>query len=137
MLRRLFICAITISAINPAFASDFGDNDVNIAIEALELFYVKNGVYSAVECKSLNYEDRTFIRCYPIPDQVPGGLWVVEAGPEIFALNGKALQLFKKTGGELSDVHGRPVSVRDWRTAHSPNQMIDIPTILEKFGAPR
>lgn len=104
--------------------------DVRAAREALELHYISNRIYYPVRCGTEETQGQTMIFCYAVRGAgTIGGLYIVQAGPQLFTVNGKAMQhmgLASDEGVFTADRNAIPVS--RWT-----GDRIDIPASIEAF----
>lgn len=125
---------IALVAAIPANAAEIDDADVRRARDALELYHIQHNLYLPVRCKDAGIDGGYFIRCFPVDSNSVGNLWFVSEGPIIYALNGKALGQLDEINGQISDIDGKPIPVRDWRQHHKPEEMPDIEGALSELG---
>lgn len=72
------------------------------------------------------------MNCGPSRGSVDGGLWAVEAGPTVLAVNGKALQHAGSIGTTIFDPDGKLVKYAEWRKVHQ-DKPVNVPDVLKGF----
>jgi hypothetical protein len=109
---------------SPVASSDERD----AAKEALELHYIQTGIYKPVRCREGEVSGRAMVFCVATGgDGTIGGLYAVEPGPRVFAVNGKAIQHIERAeGGVIKTAVQTEIPVARWS-----GDPIDIPAALE------
>lgn len=108
------------------------EGDLKAASQALELRYILKPIYPAVRCDRRYDHERGWVFCTSVGgDGTIGGLYLVEPGPVIWAVNGKAIQHMGVQDGETSitSTEGSAIAVRRWRGAP-----LAIPAIIDGFS---
>lgn len=104
--------------------------EVRTAREALELHYISNRIYYPVRCGTEETQGQTMIFCYAVRGEgTIGGLYIVQAGPQLFTVNGKAMQHMGRASAEgVFTADRTAITVNRWA-----GDRIDIPAAIEAF----
>ena len=118
MKAALTALTVLLSAV-PSVASPVSEQEVNMAKEALELLYIREGIYFPVRCNVVEIEDQTFVRCAlvgsDLTDSNGGGVYLVEPGPKVFAVNGKAIEhMGRADEGVITTADGASLPIGRW-----------------------
>jgi len=105
--KDLVIAVMLIVALIIGWKAFSAPEPVSAAKEKIELHYIKNEIYRAVDCKLKKVDGDYYVRCFPAGSDVIGGLFLIEYDDNdaytIITVNGKALQHAKKgLGLEIS-----------------------------------
>ena len=116
-----------------ATAAVLSGDAVNQALDALELHYINEEIYSPVVCKSAEGNTRFWLRCTGAQADAPiGGLFFVlpdkDGNPMIWTGNGRAKQHLGSLT-ELPDMYGEPVKAGKWT-----GDPVDLSEGFEAFG---
>lgn len=114
----------------PAAAEPASGKDLATARDALELHYLEAGIYDPVECRREQDDaDRAWMFCTAVGgSREIGGLYLIEEGPVVWAVNGKATQHVRETGGLLLDLDLQLIPAAEWAGEH-----LEIPEALYLF----
>lgn len=121
----------SVSAVTPAVAQASpaaSSDELDAAKEALELHYIQTEIYKPVRCNEGEVEGRAMVFCVAVGgDGSIGGLYAVEPGPKVFAVNGKAIQhIGRVQGGVIKTAVQTEIPVARWS-----GDPIDIPGAIE------
>lgn len=114
----------------PAAAEPVTDKDMATARDALELHYLEAGIYNPVECRrDRDDTDRGWLFCTAVGGTGEiGGLYMIEPGPVIWAVNGKAIQHIRKAWGSIPDLNLESIKADEWG-----GEQLDISAALDLF----
>ncbi len=131
LCRVLFAIGLSLPIV-PSTANsqdELSQSYVTSVARALELPYTK--IYPGSVCRDKFVEEQWFLKCGPRSGGVTGGLWLVIPGPELVAVNGKAMQHMAKLAPVVMDDLS-VIPTKDWRAVY-PDRLADIGGILGAY----
>jgi hypothetical protein len=116
-----------------AGAAELSQSEAKAGKDAIELHYINQKIYKPVICEEREVDGTTFVNCGPSRGGVDGGLWAIEAGPTVLAVNGKALQHADGIGTVIFDADGKQVKFAEWRKVHQdkPVNVIEVMKVFQ------
>jgi hypothetical protein len=106
------------------------EEDIRTAREILELHYRKTGIYDPVICAvARESAERSWMLCRLVGGLGDlGGLYLIEPGPVIWAVNDRAMQHSRRLHGALLSSGPGSVTIREWQGG-----LLNIPRALGMF----